>query len=53
VIEIKKEFTEFFNDPERNRLTGWQSFFFSTLGIIGWVLGLILIAAVSGLTQSS
>jgi hypothetical protein len=53
VIEINKEFTDFFNDPERKRLTGWQSFFFSTLSIIGWVLGLILIAAVSGLTQSS
>jgi hypothetical protein len=53
MIEINKEFTDFFNDPKRKRLTGWQSFFFSTLGIIGWVLGLILIAAVSGLTQSS
>ncbi len=53
VIEINKEFTEFFNDPERKRLTGWQSFFFSAIGIIGWLLGAILIAAVSGLTQSS
>ena len=53
VIEINKEFTEFFNDPKRKRLTGWQSFFFSAMGIIGWVLGLILVAAVSGLTQSS
>ncbi len=53
VTEINKEFTTFFDDPERKRLTGWQSFFFSTLGIIGWVLGLILIAAVSGLTQGS
>jgi hypothetical protein len=24
VIEINKEFTNFFNDPERKRLTGWQ-----------------------------
>jgi hypothetical protein len=53
VIEINKEFTEFFNDPKRERLTGWQSFIFSAKGIVGFVLGAILIAAVSGLTQSS
>ena len=53
VIEINKEFTEFFDDPERKRLTGWQSFIFSAIGIVGFVLGAILIAAVSGLTQSS
>jgi hypothetical protein len=53
VIEINKEFTEFFNDPKRERLTGWQSFIFSAMAIVGFVLGAILIAAVSGLTQSS
>ncbi|MGH6836211.1 MAG: pentapeptide repeat-containing protein [Methylocella sp.] len=52
VIEINKEFTEFFNDPDRKRLTGLQSLIFNTIGIVGWVLGAILIAAVSGLTQS-
>jgi uncharacterized protein YjbI with pentapeptide repeats len=52
-IEINKEFTAFFDDPKRERLTGWQSFIFSAIGIVGWVLGLILLAAVSGLTQSS
>jgi hypothetical protein len=53
VIEINKEFTAFFDDPERKRLTGWQSFIFSVMAIVGFVLGAILIAAVSGLTQSS
>jgi hypothetical protein len=53
VIEINKEFTEFFNDPKRERLTGWQSFIFSAMAIVGFVLGAILIAAVSGLTQGS
>jgi uncharacterized protein YjbI with pentapeptide repeats len=52
-IEINEEFTEFFNDPKRERLTGPQSFIFSAIGIVGWVLGAVLIAAVSGLTQSS
>jgi hypothetical protein len=53
VIEINKEFTEFFNDPERERLNWWQSILFSALGIIGFVLAAILGVAVSGLTQSS
>ncbi|HXN89321.1 MAG TPA: hypothetical protein VN890_08220 [Methylocella sp.] len=53
VIEINSEFTAFFDDPARKRLTGWQSFIFSAIGIVGFVLGAILIAAVSGLTQSS
>jgi hypothetical protein len=39
VIEINKEFTEFFNDPKRERLTGWQRFIFSVIGILGFVLG--------------
>jgi uncharacterized protein YjbI with pentapeptide repeats len=51
-IEINKEFTDFFNDPERTRLNWRQSILFSTLGIVGWVLGIVLIAAVTGLTQN-
>jgi uncharacterized protein YjbI with pentapeptide repeats len=53
VIEINKEFTEFFNDPGRERLNLLQSILFSALAMMGWLLGAILIAAVSGLTQSS
>jgi hypothetical protein len=52
VIEINKEFTDFFNDPERERLTSWQSFIFNAMGMVGFVLAAILIAAVSGLTQT-
>jgi hypothetical protein len=51
VIEINKEFSEFFDDPGRARLTGFQTFVFSAIGMAGWVLGAILVAAVSGLTQ--
>jgi len=53
VIEINKEFKDFFDDPKRTRLKGWQSLLFSVLGVAGWVLGAALIAAFSGLTQSS
>ena len=51
VIEISKEFSDFFDDPHRERITGFQSFIFALLSIVGWVLGAILIAAVAGLTQ--
>jgi hypothetical protein len=53
VIPINKELTEFFNDPERTRLKGWQVFLFSALGVVGLALGAILLLAVSGLTHSS
>jgi hypothetical protein len=51
--EINQEFTDVFDGPERKRLTGWQSFVFSAMGIVGWLLAAILGVAVSGLTQSS
>jgi hypothetical protein len=53
VIEINKEFTDFFNDPDRLRLNQWQAILFSALGIIGWLLGAVLVVAFSSLTQSS
>jgi uncharacterized protein YjbI with pentapeptide repeats len=51
VIEINKEFTEFFHDPNRERLSGLQSAIFSAVAMLGWLLGAILVAAVAGLTQ--
>lgn len=50
-IEINKEFSDFFNDPKRRRLRGWQIAIFSVLVLVGWVLGLFLVAALTGLTQ--
>jgi hypothetical protein len=52
VIQINKEFTEFFYDPERQRLKGWHIFVFSSLGILGLVLGGALIAAFAQLNQN-
>lgn len=49
IIEINKEFTDFFDDPARKRLTGFDTFLFSVVAMVGWLLGAILIAAVSGL----
>jgi cytoskeletal protein CcmA (bactofilin family) len=52
VIEINREFSEFFYDPERERLTGFQSALFSCAGVIGWFLGGVLVVAVTGLTHN-
>ena len=52
VIEINKEFTDFFNDPDRKHLYRGQAIAFSALSLVGWVLGAILVAALSGLTQN-
>jgi hypothetical protein len=51
-IEINKGFTDFF-DPKYKELTGPQSFVFSVIGMLGWFLGVILIAAISGLPPKS
>lgn len=51
VIEINKEFSDFFNDPGRAHLSRWQNALFSFIALIGWVLGAILIAAMAGLIQ--
>jgi hypothetical protein len=53
VIEINKEFTDFFNDPNRERLTSWQSFIFNMIGIMGWILGGSVAATVASLNQGS
>ncbi len=51
IIELNPEFTAFFHDPGRERLRSWQLVFFALLGIIGALLGSVLVAAISGLTQ--
>jgi hypothetical protein len=53
VIEINKEFSDFFNDPERKNLKGWQIALFSVMVLVGWFLGLLLVAAMTGLIQHS
>ncbi|HEY8874886.1 MAG TPA: hypothetical protein VIM52_17790 [Stellaceae bacterium] len=53
IIELSREFGDFLNDPKRERLRSWQIAFFSGFALWGWVLGLLLVAAMSGLTQTS
>jgi uncharacterized protein YjbI with pentapeptide repeats len=51
IIELNSEFTDFFKDPNRERLRAWQLVFFAVLGVLGALLGSVLVAAISGLTQ--
>jgi hypothetical protein len=53
IVSLSKELEEFFNNPPANprNLEPWQVAYFAVHAIIGWGLGLILLAAMSGLTQ--
>jgi hypothetical protein len=50
-VVLSKEFDDFFDNPERDRVEGWQLAFFAVLSILGWVLGIFLVAAMGELTQ--
>jgi uncharacterized protein YjbI with pentapeptide repeats len=52
IIELK-EFKGFFEEPNNACFKLWQRIAFSVLGLAGWILGGVLILAISGLTQNS
>jgi hypothetical protein len=52
-ITLKKEFSDFFNDPQVNKFTRWQDLFFIVFGVLGWVLGGIVLAAMGTFTKGS
>ncbi len=52
LITISQEFSDFFNDPKRERLHAWQHVVFGVLAVGGWVLAGFVVAAFSGLIQS-
>jgi hypothetical protein len=47
IIQLNKEFNDFFDDPDRTRVTSWQMALFCILGVLGWILGLILVGLVN------
>ena len=53
VIEINKDFKDFFDNPYSRNTNRLAEFYFFRYGIVGWALAAILIAAMSGLNQSS
>lgn len=52
IVELNKEFTEFFNDPKRERLARGQLAYFSVHALLGFLLGSFVVAALAGLTQA-
>jgi len=52
VITFSQEFSDFFNDPKRERLHSWQHLLFGALVLCGWLLAGAVAAAFSGLIQS-
>jgi hypothetical protein len=52
LITISQEFTDFFNDPRRDRLHAWQHAAFGVLAVCGWALAGFVAAAFSGLIQN-
>ena len=54
IAKLSKEFEDFFDNPNSDdprNLKQWQMFYFAIHAIVGWALGLVLLAAMSGLTQ--
>ncbi len=51
VVDLKKESKDFFDEPKN--FTPRQDFFFTALAALGWVLGLIVLAAMATITHGS
>jgi hypothetical protein len=52
IVELNKEFTDFFDDPKHERLAGWQLAYFAVQALIGYVLASFVVAGLAGLTQA-
>jgi hypothetical protein len=53
VLSLKKEFVDFFDDPTLHQFKPWQDFVFVALAFLGWVLGLIVVAAFATITHGT
>ena len=53
VFHLRKEFADFFDDPALNQFTPRQDFIFTILSVLGWGLGLIVLAAMATITHGS
>jgi hypothetical protein len=51
VVTLKKEFADFFDDRKLNQFGSWQDSLFIVLSMLGWVLGLIVLAAMATITH--
>jgi hypothetical protein len=53
IVNLNPEFDNFFDDPLRERLNGLQLAYFVLHALAGYLLGIFVAAAISGLTQAS
>jgi hypothetical protein len=51
IVDLNREFSDYFHDPERTRLRGWQLSYFALHALVGYALGFFLLAGLTGLTQ--
>ena len=51
VLSLKKEFVDFFDNPKLNQFAPWQDLLFVVFGMLGWVLGVVVIAAFATITH--
>ena len=51
IIHLNKEFDDYFDDPKRERLYGWQLAYFAGHALVGYLLASFLVAGLAGLTQ--
>jgi hypothetical protein len=52
VLNLKKEFSDFFDDPSANEFTAAQDLFFTMFAFLGWLLGWFLVAGMGAFTHS-
>ncbi len=50
IVELNKEFSDFFDDPKRERMSDRQLAYFAFHALVGFVLASFVVAGLSGLT---
>jgi hypothetical protein len=51
IVQLNKEFGDFFDDPKRERLKTWQIAYFAAHAVVGYLLGSFVVAALAGFTR--
>lgn len=51
IVQLNKEFVDFFDDPDRDRLNGYQHAYFAFHALVGFLLGSFVVAALAGVTK--
>jgi hypothetical protein len=52
IVSLNKDFSDFFDNRWRNMFNSWQEVCFTVLTGFGWILGLIVVAAIATITHA-